>query len=85
MEIEDVTSFGQQLVKLGLLTEMELREAIDDARDEAGRALPDVIHLKSVLERKGLLTNYQTAKVLKGDVASFYYGGYRVLYKISSG
>ena len=85
MEIDDVTTFGQQLVKLGLLTEPQLREANEEARDEGGRALPDMIHLKSVLERRGLLTNYQTAKVLKGDVDGFFYGGYRVLYKISSG
>src|SRR5262249_4523048 len=37
------------------------------------------------LERKGFMTNYQTAKVLKGDPDGFFLGGFRVLYKISSG
>jgi serine/threonine protein kinase len=41
--------------------------------------------LRSVIERKGLLTNYQTSKVLKGDDDGFFYGGFRILYKISSG
>jgi serine/threonine protein kinase len=85
MEIEDVTTFGQQLIKLGLITELQLREATEDARSEAGRAVPDLVHLKSVLERKGLLTNFQSSKVLKGDVDGYFYGGYRILYKISSG
>jgi serine/threonine protein kinase len=85
MEIDDVTTFGQQLIKLGLLTELQLREATEDAREEAGRAVPDLIHLKSVLERKGLLTNFQSSKVLKGDVDGYFYGGYRILYKVSSG
>src|SRR5262249_39167249 len=31
------------------------------------------------------LTNFQTSKVLKGDSDGFFLGGYRILYKISSG
>src|SRR3989440_229265 len=67
----------------------QLRGAIeavrDEARDEAGRVMPPLIRLKSHLERKGLITNYQSGKVLKGDTDGFFYGGYRILYKISSG
>src|SRR5262249_29945471 len=37
------------------------------------------------LERKGLLTPWQTAKLLKGDPDGFFLGGYRILYKINSG
>jgi serine/threonine protein kinase len=85
MDIEDVTTFGQQLIKLGLLTEVQWREALEEAHREQDRAVPEMIHVKSVLERTGVLTNWQTAKALKGDTDGFFLGGYRVLYKISSG
>jgi serine/threonine protein kinase len=84
MEI-DVTTFGQQVVKLGLVTEYQYREALEEARTEVGTQTLQLIHLCRVLERKGLLTNFQTAKVLKGDTDGYFYGGYRILYKISSG
>jgi serine/threonine protein kinase len=85
MDLSDTTLFGQNAVKLGLITEHQLREGMDDARDESHKTVPDVIHLTRALERKGFLTNYQTAKVLKGDVDGYFLGGYRILYKISSG
>src|SRR5262249_5316509 len=37
------------------------------------------------LERRGLMTNFQTSKVLKGDNEGFFLGGYRIRYKIKSG
>jgi serine/threonine protein kinase len=37
------------------------------------------------LERNGLITNFQTSKILKGDLEGYFMGGYRILYKISSG
>lgn len=81
----DPTTFGQNAVKLGLVNEHQVREAMDDARDESGKTVPELIHLTRALERKGLLTNYQTSKLLKGDTDGYFLGGYRVLYKISSG
>jgi serine/threonine protein kinase len=36
-------------------------------------------------ERKGLITPFQGGKLLKGDTAGYFLGGYRMLYKISSG
>jgi serine/threonine protein kinase len=85
MDNADVMTFGQQAVKLGLISEQDLREALEEAREEGGTAGLDLIHLKSVLERKGKLTNFQSSKILKGDTDGFFYAGYRILYKISSG
>src|SRR5260370_33831735 len=85
MDISDVTTFGQLAVKLNLINELQLREALDDARDESGKTIPDLIHLTRALERKGFLTTYQTSKVMKGDDDGYFVGGYRILYKISSG
>jgi serine/threonine protein kinase len=87
MDIEnlDSTTFGQLLVKLSLITEPQLIESTDEAREEGGKQVPDLQLLLRVLERKSLLTNWQSGKVLKGDTDGFFLGGYRILYKISSG
>ena len=37
------------------------------------------------MERKAFLTPFQTTKLLKGDTAGYFLGGYRILYKIASG
>src|SRR5262249_40070189 len=85
MDISDATTFGQQAVKLGLIDEPQLREAMDDARDETGKTIPDLIHLTRALERKGHPTNYQTSKPLKADGDGYLLGGYRIPYKTQSG
>jgi serine/threonine protein kinase len=85
MDISDPNEFGQRAVRLGLITDHQLREAMEDARDESGKTLPDLVHLTRALERKAYLTNFQTSKILKGDEDGFILGGYRILYKISSG
>jgi serine/threonine protein kinase len=85
MDISDATTFGQQAVKLSLINEHQLREAMEMACDDSGKTIPDLVYLTRALERKGFLTNYQTSKVLKGDTEGYFLGGYRILYKISSG
>ncbi|MFO0876764.1 MAG: protein kinase [Gemmataceae bacterium] len=85
MEISDTLSFAQQVVKLGLVSQPEVNEALEDVRAETGQQSPDLVYLTRALERKGLLTNFQTSKILKGDEEGFYLGGFRILYKISSG
>ena len=85
MEINDIQSFSQKVVRLGLVQQHQVNEAIDEAREEARSVNPDLIYLIRVLERKGYLTNFQTSKVLKGDEDGFFLGGYRILYKVSSG
>jgi serine/threonine protein kinase len=85
MDIEDTTTFGLLVVKLGLVTQAQLNEAMEEAREETGKQTPDLIFLKNALERKGYLTNLQTSKVLKGETDGYFVGGYRLLYKVSSG
>src|SRR5947209_5934540 len=85
MEIEDTPTFGQQAVKLGLISEAQLRQALEEAQEEGGKQVPDLPVFLRVLERKGWLTNYQSSKIMKGDPDGYFLGGYEVLYKISSG
>jgi tRNA A-37 threonylcarbamoyl transferase component Bud32/CheY-like chemotaxis protein len=81
METMDTTTFAQQIVRLGLVTEGQLEEA----REETGVANPDLAALMRVLERKSYMTPWQVGKVLKGDTDGYFLGGYRILYKIASG
>jgi serine/threonine protein kinase len=86
MEITSETmAFCEQVVKLGLVTQAQLNDALEEAREETGKQTPDLIFLTRTLERKALMTNFQTSKVLKGDPDGYFLGGYRLLYKISSG
>ncbi len=80
MEIQDPDALGLQAVKVGLLT----REQLAEVRDEIGGA-PNLMAMLRALERKGWLTPYQSGKLLKGDDDGYMLGGYRLLYKISSG
>ena len=80
MEIQDADTLGLRAVQVGLIT----REQLAEAKDEVGGA-PDLMTMLRFLERKGWLTPYQSGKLLKGDEDGFTLGGYRLLYKISSG
>src|SRR3989442_865251 len=75
----DSASLGKHAVRLGLITAGQLEEA----REETVTSDPQ--QLVRVLERKRLLTPWQSSKLLKGDTSGFLLGGYRLLYKISSG
>ncbi len=81
METLDGATLSQQILRLGLVTE----DQIKDVRDEAGTRTPDVQTLLRILERKTLLTPWQSGKLLKGDVDGYFLGGYRLLYRISAG
>src|SRR5262245_15604041 len=85
MEITDSTHFGVLAVKVGLVTPAELAEATSEAAEECGKSPPDLAFLTRAMERKGLITNFQTSKILKGDMEGYFQGGYRILYKIQSG
>jgi serine/threonine protein kinase len=80
METMDTTAFEQQILKLGLVKEEQLAEVHEEIGDG-----PDLAQLIAALERKSYLTPWQRGKVLKGDFDGFFLGGYRILYKISSG
>jgi CheY-like chemotaxis protein len=81
MDTLDGATLSQQLLRLGLLSEDQLR----DVREEAGTRDPDAQTLIRILERKTLLTPWQSTKLLKGEVEGLTLGGYRLLYRISSG
>jgi serine/threonine protein kinase len=85
MEIDNIAEFSDYVLKLGVITQPQLNDALEEARQETGRQTPELIFLTRTLERKGFMTNFQTGKVIHRDVDGFFYGGYRVLYKISSG
>jgi tRNA A-37 threonylcarbamoyl transferase component Bud32 len=81
METLDGASLGARLVSLGLINQAQLQEA----REETGQRNPDAANVLRVLERKQYITPWQSDKVLKGHTDGFFLGGYRLLYKISSG
>jgi tRNA A-37 threonylcarbamoyl transferase component Bud32 len=85
MDITETMHFGALAIKVGLITQAQLDEALDEAREESGQQMPPLIYLTRVLERRGLITNFQTSKVLRGDMDGYFMGGYKILYKISSG
>src|SRR4051794_14046012 len=85
MDITDAMTFGLMAVKVGLITQRELNETLEDVRTETGKTEPELIYLTRALERKGMLTNFQTGRLMKGEQDGYILGGYRVLYKISSG
>ncbi len=76
----DAKTGAQELIKMSLITEAQSMEALDELGPRA-----DTNALLLYLERKGYLTPWQTGKFAKGDRYGFVLGGYRILYKISSG
>ncbi len=80
MEITDVASLKQQVLRLGLLTEAQIVEALEEAHDPN-----NVAEVLRILEKKSDLTAWQTSKLLRGDEEGYFLGGYRILYKIASG
>jgi serine/threonine protein kinase len=81
MDTPDAADLSRRLLKLGLITRAQLEEG----REEIGPKNPDGQALLRALERKGHLTPFQTAKLLKGDTEGYFLGGYRLLYRIASG
>lgn len=66
---------------LGLVTETQVGECYE----EVDRHRADAAAMVRILERKGYLTPWQSQKLLKGDRDGYFLGGYRLLYRISSG
>jgi eukaryotic-like serine/threonine-protein kinase len=81
MAIQDPDALGRQAVKAGVLTEAQLAEVREELNDKA----PDLMTFLRALERRAWLTPWQSGKLLKGDNDGYFLGGYRLLYKISSG
>jgi len=77
----DASGIGQLALRLGLVTEDQVRECLIELEDKKAPAT-DMIRL---LQRKRYLTPWQGTKLLKGDLEGYFLGGYRLLYKIASG
>src|SRR5262245_38458778 len=77
----DADGIAQLVVRLGLTDEHTARELLIELGDRKAPA-SDMVQL---MQRKGVLTPYQGTKLMKGDLDGYFLGGYRVLYKISSG
>jgi serine/threonine protein kinase len=80
-DILNAATIANRLIQLGLIQPHHL----DEARVECGQREPEPMLLLQVLERKGYLTPWQSSKVLKGDNAGYFLGGYRILYRVASG
>jgi serine/threonine protein kinase len=79
---DDAATLGQQAQMLGLVTETQVRECFEEVDPHRRHGAADMVR---VLERKGYLTPWQSQKLLKGDRDGYFLGGYRLLYRISSG
>ncbi len=72
---------SQRIFDLRLLDQRQL----ESVWGEIGSREVDVDGFCSRLLNKGVLTNFQLDKVLKGDREGFFYGNYRVLYMVGAG
>ena len=77
----DADALAQFAVRVGLLDDHTAREVLY----ELGRKDAPASDLIALLTRRGQLTPLQGSKLLKGDTGGYFLGGYRILYKISSG
>jgi serine/threonine protein kinase len=81
MDTLDLSTLYQRLLQLRLVSEAQLQDAREEL--QIPNPLPEaVLH---ILERKGHMTPWQSAKLMKGDTAGFILGGVKLLYKIASG
>ena len=64
-----------------LLDERDLR----DVWNELGGQEADPLQFQQSLLRRGLLTNYQLKRLLRGERHGYFYGPYKVQYKLGSG
>ncbi len=77
----DANDLAQLAVRCGLIEEGAARELLYEFDDPKGPATD----FAKLMERKRLLTPFQSGKLLKGEADGYFLGGYRLLYKIASG
>lgn len=77
----DASGIGTLALRLGLVTDEQVRECLTELDDKTAPGV-DMVRL---LERKRYLTSFQGHKLLKGDTDGYFLGGYRLLYKIAAG
>src|SRR5262245_6071555 len=84
METPEITTgieLAHLAVRAGLITEYQAQEALSELEDRRTPA----VDMARLMERKSLLTAFQTAKLLKGETSGYFLGGYRLLYRIAAG
>jgi eukaryotic-like serine/threonine-protein kinase len=81
MLASDASKIAGLITRLRLVDEIRLAECVEEL--DPGQQSPE--NLLRILERKGLLTPWQSSKLLKGDRDGFFLGGYRILYRIAAG
>jgi serine/threonine protein kinase len=77
----DASGIGQLSIRLGLVTEQQVRECLMELGDKSSPGAEMV----RLMERKRYLSPWQSGKLLKGDMDGYFLGGYRLLYKVASG
>jgi serine/threonine protein kinase len=77
----DMSSLADLVTQVGLVPEWQVSECREEPECKSG----DPAALLRVLERKGLVTPWQSQKLLKGETDGYFLGGYKLLYRISSG
>lgn len=77
----DAAEMADLITRLGLAEEFTCRECLYDL-DSAHAPADDLVRM---MERKRILTPYQTSKLVRGDLDGYFMGGYRLLYHIAAG
>jgi eukaryotic-like serine/threonine-protein kinase len=81
MVVLTAEQIAQRAFDLDLLDQRQLKEVwgVIGSREVTGD------EFRQLLERRELLTNYQSERLLRGDRNGFFYGNYKVLYLIGTG
>ena len=72
---------AQRAFGLELLDDRSFREV----RGEITQKRLDAEAFRQLLLRRGLLTPYQMERLMRGERAGYFYGGYKVLYQVGAG
>ncbi|HRX81580.1 MAG TPA: protein kinase, partial [Pirellulaceae bacterium] len=73
--------FAQRIFDLALLDNMQ----IEGVWGELGSRDVSLEEITSVMLRKGLLTNLQIERIMRGERQGFFYGKYKLLYLVGAG
>ena len=73
--------FAQRVFDLALLDNMQ----IEAVWGELGSRDVSLDAITSVMLRKGLLTNLQIERIMRGERQGFFYGKYKLLYLVGAG
>lgn len=81
MQSPDANTLATLARRVNVVTDDQLREALDDL----GPAESDGNIFLRILERKGFISSWQSAKLAKLEPDGYILGGYRILYRIAAG